>query len=305
MVELKKFTNLLDLLVYFKDEQVCREYLEVIRWNGKITCAYKDCGHDKVFKFSNGKTYKCAKCRKQFSVRVGTIFEDSKISLQKWYAAIYLITAHKKGISSLQLHRDLGVTQKTAWFLLHRVRATFGLNVGTEKFTGICEADETFMGGQEKNKHKSKRTEGTQGRSVKTKSPVVGIIERGGELRCKQVPDTRGYNLKSFIAKNIKFDSTIHTDEWWGYNGLAAAFKHNVVKHNEGEYVNGIYHSMSNKHLQKYVDEFVFRYNTRNNSESSRFNIMLNNIGTHLTYNQLINARSNRKLETKQVDFSF
>lgn len=315
----------MSLLAYFKDEQVCREYLEAIRWNGNIKCAYKECSGEKVFKFSNGKTYKCAKCRKQFSVRVGTIFEDSKIPLQKWYAAIYLITAHKKGISSLQLHRDLGVTQKTAWFLLHRVRTTLGLNIGSEKLTGTCEADETFIGGQEKNKHKSKRTAGTQGRSVKTKSAVVGIIERGGELRAKKVPDTTGYNLKSFIAKNIKFGSAIHTDEWWGYKGLAAAFKHKFIKHNEGEYVNGevhtntlegfwsilkrgvvgIYHSMSDKHLQKYIDEFVFRYNTRNHSESARFNVMLNNIGTHITYKQLIDARNNRKVETKQGSFGF
>ena len=123
----------MSLLTYFKDEQVCREYLAQIRWSGKPICAYKDCGHDKVFTYTNGKIYKCAKCKRQFSVRVGTIFEDSKIPLQKWYAAIYLITAHKKGISSLQLHRDLGVTQKTAWYLLHRVRTTLGLNTGKGK----------------------------------------------------------------------------------------------------------------------------------------------------------------------------
>lgn len=148
MVTLQKFTNLMQLFSYFKDEQICRDYLAQIRWNGSITCPYSDCSHDKVFKFSNGKVYKCAKCRKQFSVRVGTIFEDSKIPLQKWFAAIYLITSHKKGISSLQLHRDLGVTQKTAWFMLHRVRHTFGLQTGTDKLSGICEADETFMGGK-------------------------------------------------------------------------------------------------------------------------------------------------------------
>lgn len=173
MVQLQKFTNLMSLLTYFKDEQICREYLETIRWNGQLQCAYKDCDGSKVFKYTNGKVYKCAKCQRQYSVRVGTIFEDSKIPLQKWFAAIYLITAHKKGISSLQLHRDLGVTQKTAWFLLHRVRLSLGLNTGTEKLTGICEADETFMGGNEKNKHKSKKTEGNQGRSVKTKSAVM------------------------------------------------------------------------------------------------------------------------------------
>lgn len=122
MVALRKFKTLIELLTYFREEQTCRDYLELIRWNGEIVCPYKECKHDHVFKYTDGKRYKCAKCQRQFSVKVGTIFEDSKISLQKWFAAIYLITSHKKGISSLQLHRDLGVTQKTAWFMLHRVR---------------------------------------------------------------------------------------------------------------------------------------------------------------------------------------
>lgn len=323
MVQLQKFTNLMSLLSYFKDESICKDYLETIRWNGELKCAYADCGHDKVYKCKG--RFKCSKCKRIYSVRVGTIFEDSKIPLQKWFAAIYLITSHKKGISSLQLHRDLGVTQKTAWFLLHRVRTSLGLNINTEKFTGICEADETFIGGKNKNRHKNKKVENSQGRSFKDKSPVAGIIERGGELRAKMVPDTTGFNLKSFVCKNIAFGSTIHTDEWWGYNGLSSAFKHGVVKHNEGEYVSGnshtntlegfwsllkrgvvgIYHSMSNKHLQKYIDEFVFRYNTRNHSEAVRFDLMLNNITTHITYKQLINAKGNRKLETQQGAISF
>ena len=315
----------MQLFEYFKDEQTCREYLATIRWNGNITCPYADCKHDHVHKFADGKIYKCAKCKKKFSVRVGTIFEDSKISLQKWFSAIYLITAHKKGISSLQLHRDLGVTQKTAWFMLHRVRHTLGFNVGAEKLTGVCEADETFIGGDEKNKHKSKRTEGTQGRSVKTKTAVAGIIQRGGELRAKKVPDTTGYNLRQFVYKNLEFGSKLHTDEWWGYKGLEAAFQHKFVKHNEGEYVSGdshtnslegfwsllkrgvdgIYHSMSSKHLQQYIDEFVFRYNTRQCTESYRFDTMLNNINTHITYKQLINAKDNRKVEGQQGTFGF
>lgn len=325
MIQLQKFTNLMDLLTFLKDEQVCRDYLETIRWNGHIHCAYKECKHDKVFKFSNGKVYKCAKCKKQFSVRVGTIFEDSKIPLQKWFAAIYLITAHKKGISSLQLHRDLGITQKTAWFLNHRVRTTLGLNISSDKLQGNIEADETFVGGNEKNKHVKNKTENNQGRSVKTKSAVAGVVQRGGELRAKKVADTSGYNLKTFVFKNVEFGSNLNTDEWWGYKGLAAAFKHNVIKHNEGEYVSGdthtntlegfwsllkrgvvgIYHSMSDKHLQLYIDEFVFRYNTRNTSESERFDIMLNNINTHITYKQLINARTHRKMEAKQGTVGF
>lgn len=325
MVTLQKFTNLMQLFAYFKDEQICREYLAQIRWNGQPVCPYNECGHTKVFTFSDGKTYKCAKCKKKFSVRVGSIFEDSKIPLQKWFATIYLVTSHKKGISSLQLHRDIGVTQKTAWFMLHRVRHTFGLNIGTDKLNGICEADETFIGGEEKNKHKSKRTEGTQGRSVKTKTAVAGIVQRGGELRAKKVPDTTGYNLRQFVYKNLQFGSNLHTDEWWGYKGLAQAFKHKFVNHNANEYVKddihtntlegfwsllkrgvvGIYHSMSDKHLQNYIDEFVFRYNTRTYSESYRFDTMLNNINTHLTYKQLINARSNRKMENQQGTIGF
>jgi transposase-like protein len=306
MVALRKFKTLVDLLTYFKDEQVCRDYLELIRWNGKIVCPYKECRHDHVFKYTDGKRYKCAKCQRQFSVKVGTIFEDSKISLQKWFAAIYLITSHKKGISSLQLHRDLGVTQKTAWFMLHRVRHTL-LTSSTEKLTGIIEADETFIGGKESNKHKSKQTAGTQGRSSQTKTPVLGIIERGGQLRAIKVLNTRGYSLRPFIVNNVEFGSTVHTDEWWGYRGLSRIFKHQYINHGAGEYskdgvhtnsiegfwsllkrgVIGIYHSMSDKHLQKYLDEFVFRYNTRGYSENFRFDAMLNNINSHLTYKEL------------------
>ena len=306
MVALRKFKTLVDLLTYFKDEQVCRDYLELIRWNGKIVCPYKECKHDHVFKYTDGKRYKCAKCQRQFSVKVGTIFEDSKISLQKWFAAIYLITSHKKGISSLQLHRDIGVTQKTAWFMLHRVRHTLLISP-TEKLTGIIEADETFIGGKESNKHKSKQTTGTQGRSSLTKTPVLGIIERGGQLRAIKVLNTRGYSLRPFIVNNVEFGSTVHTDEWWGYRGLSRIFKHQYINHGAGEYskdgvhtnsiegfwsllkrgVIGIYHSMSDKHLQKYLDEFVFRYNTRGYSENFRFDAMLNNINSHLTYKQL------------------
>jgi transposase-like protein len=306
MVALRKFKTLVDLLLYFKDEQTCRDYLELIRWNGKIVCPYKECKHDHVFKYTDGKRYKCAKCQRQFSVKVGTIFEDSKISLQKWFAAIYLVTSHKKGISSLQLHRDLGVTQKTAWFMLHRVRHTLLISP-TEKLTGIIEADETFIGGKESNKHKSKQTPGTQGRSSQTKTPVLGIIERGGQLRAIKVLNTRGYSLRPFIVNNVEFGSTIHTDEWWGYRGLSRIFKHQYINHGAGEYskdgvhtnsiegfwsllkrgVIGIYHSMSDKHLQKYLDEFVFRYNTRGYSENFRFDAMLNNINSHLTYKQL------------------
>lgn len=308
MVALQKFDNLISLLSYFKSEQTCKAYLEKIRWNGKLKCPYLECQHDKIYKCKG--RYKCANCERIYSVKVGTIFEDTKIGLQKWFAAIYIVTSHKKGISSLQLHKDIGVTQKTAWFMLQKIRYSFGLREDAPKLTGTCEADETYIGGQEKNKHKNKRTLGTQGRSVKTKTPVVGIVERGGELRAQVVSDTKGKNLKEFINKHLETGSRINTDEWKGYRGLHKNFIHKFVTHKTGQYVegdvhtntlegfwsllkrgiNGVYHRVSPIHLQKYVDEFVFRYNTRLNTACERFNLFLSNISRPITQTNIILA---------------
>ena len=332
-MELQKFKNLIDLLTYYKDEQVCRDYLELSRWGGQLVCPYKDCQSHNIYRYTNGKQYKCNDCMRKYSVRVGTMFEDSKIPLSKWYAAIYLITAHKKGISSLQLHRDIGVTQKSAWFLLHRVRHSLGLDVASDKFTGVVEADETFMGGKEANKHKSKRTKDTQGRSTATKTPVLGVMERGGEVRARKAVDTSGKSIQPFIIANVAFGAELKTDEWLGYNRLAGIYQHKRVNHGANEYVigdthtntvegfwsqlkrsvYGCYHSISAKHLQQYVDESVFRYNTRKHSESGRFDYFLAMANNHITYKQLIQSHDtnttaiepNRYMEGEQGSFSF
>lgn len=234
MIQLQKFKTLLELLNYFKKEDTCKKYLEKIRWEGKLICPYLECQHDKVYKCKG--RYKCANCERIYSVKVGTIFEDSKISLQKWFAAIYIVTSHKKGMSSTQISKDLGVTQKTAWFMLQRIRTAFGLNRGKDKLTGTCEADETYIGGKEKNKHKNKRIFGTQGRSIKTKVPIVGILERGGELRAEVVENTTRKHLQAFINEHLETGAKINTDEWKGYRGLSKTFDHKFVKHNTGHY---------------------------------------------------------------------
>lgn len=166
MIQLQKFRTLVDLLTYFETEQICRDYLEIIRWEGILECPYDDCKKDKhIAKFKDGKRYKCPACDRTYSVKVGTIFEDSKIPLRKWYAGIYLITSHKKGISSCQLARDLGVTQKTAWYMNHRVRHSLGWEAEA-KLTGTIEADETFIGGKEANKPTSTRAKEQKERKV-------------------------------------------------------------------------------------------------------------------------------------------
>lgn len=301
-----KFTNLIEVMMHFSDETTCKEYLCEMRWKDGIVCPH--CANDgKIYTMKKG--YKCAKCRKPFSVTKGTIFENSAIPLQKWFAAVWLITSHKKGISSLQLHRDLGITQKSAWFLLQRIRFAVRTKSFNTPLMNTVELDETYVGGKNKNRHANKKVPFSQGRSGKDKTPVFGLVERNGRVVAMRVRDTKKKTLMPLIHENVSKDAVIMTDEFKSYKGLGKMFAHEVVKHGSGQYVVGnahtntiegfwsllkrgiigIYHNVSEKHLDAYVDEFEYRYNTKDITDVERFGNMLSLSNSRLTYNQLIN----------------
>lgn len=298
------FKSILDLIKAFPNEQTCIDHLETLRWNGSVVSPFD--ASSKVYN-CKGNKYKCKKTGKYFNVKTDTLFDNTKIELQKWFLAIWIVTSHKKGISSLQLGRDLNITQKSAWFMLQRIRNCFGIENNNELDNEV-EADETYVGGKNKNRHNNKKVESSQGRSAKDKTPVVGTVERNGKLNANVVENVGSITLTREIVANVKESASLYTDEWLGYKGVSRIYDHSIVKHNQSQYVNGrvhtntiegfwsllkrgifgIYHFTSKKHLQMYVDEFVFRYNTRDTTEAMRFNLLLSNSNNRLTYKELI-----------------
>jgi len=294
------FNSILELIQAFPDQQSCIDHLEALRWNGNVVSPFD--AESKVYN-CKGNKYKCKNTGKYFNVKTNTIFDNTKIDLQKWFLAIWLVTSHKKGISSLQLGRDLNITQKSAWFMLSRIRQCFGIDNDT-KLDNEVEADETFVGGKNKNRHANKKTRGTSD----DKEPVLGMVERGGKVVAKHVSDTTMETLTYEILSNVKETAKLYTDEYTSYARMKRVYDHSVVKHSRHQYVQGrvhtntiegfwsllkrgifgIYHFTSKKHLQLYVDEFVFRYNSRKQPEAMRFNLFLKNIEKRITYKELI-----------------
>ncbi|MFZ1978151.1 MAG: IS1595 family transposase [Bacteroidota bacterium] len=294
-----KFRNLLEVEKCFPTEQSCIDYLIHTRWNDKPVCVH--CGSSrKIYRINGGKLLKCADCRKQFSIKVGTIFEDSPLPLQKWFFATYIFSAHKKGISSCQLGRDINVRQATAWHMLHRIRESMRPKVAKSQLKNIVEADETYVGG---------KGHGKRGRGAESKTPVFGMIERQGDVRTMPVERVNAETLKGLIRKNVDLSSTIMTDEWKAYTGLEKEFSgHDVVNHGRKEYVRGnihvnnienfwsllkrgilgIYHHVSPEHLSRYCDEFQFRYNSRKEDDADRFTATLGRCEGRLMYKDLI-----------------
>lgn len=283
------FKSLADFLDFFNNEAACERYFEQIRFKNGEFCPH--CNHDKIHRFTRSKRsekakyavqrFRCGKCKRDFTLKTNTIFGESKVTLRQWFIAIYLLTTSKKGISSIQLSKFVGVTQKTGWFIDHRLRTA--MRQDKKQLSGEVEADETYIGGREKNKHFSKRQKGTQGRNTKTKTPVVGFLQRSGKLKAMVVDDVRRRTLERLILENIKANTALFTDEFKGYKRIGQSYKHQTVIHSKGQYVkgrahtNGIesfwalfkrgymgtYHKMSKKHLQRYIDEFVYRFNQR------------------------------------------
>lgn len=272
---MKNYMSIPEFYKRFPSEAACCEFIEQERWNGNPVCTH--CDHDKIYRVKDSMGYKCANCRKRFSVRHGTIMEGSKLPLQTWLLAIYIMTTGRKGISSIQFAKELGVTQKTAWFLANRIREA--CTDGGSVLGGEVEVDETYIGGKEKNKHAHKRLRA--GRGAVGKQAVVGIKERGGPVRAAPISHTNKRTLHGIINNNVEKGSTVYTDEHRGYIGLRD-YNHLTVRHSAGEYVNGqactngiesfwallkrgyhgTHHWWSVKHTHRYVAEYAHRQNT-------------------------------------------
>ncbi|MCY3505713.1 MAG: IS1595 family transposase [Chloroflexi bacterium] len=299
--------SLVQLTEMFPTEEAATEWFESLVWPDVRGCGH--CGSTKTREVPNKKPmpYWCSDCRSYFSVRTGTAISHSKIPLRKWAIAIYLELTSLKGISSMKLHRDIDVSQKAAWFMLHRIRESWAAPEAG-KFSGPVEVDETFVGGKEANKHESQRARARGG--IPDKAPVVGVKDRGtGQVRAKAITDLEAETLRGFVREHTEQGAQVYSDGHKAYTGLEGEFRHNAVQHSAGTYVieqahtNGIesfwamlkksyqgtYHKISPKHLDRYVRQFAGKHNLRNADTLAQMtNVVAGLVGKRLLYRDLI-----------------
>ncbi|MCA8991033.1 MAG: IS1595 family transposase [Planctomycetaceae bacterium] len=299
--------TLIEAVRFFSDLDRCNEYMKGIKWpDGAIACP--KCGGQRIGEIKTRKMLRCKGCRKQFSYKVGTIFEDSPLGLDKWFVAVWCITSAKNGISSYELSRALGITQKSAWHMLHRIRVALSAGNFSGKLSGTVEADETFVGGKAKNMHKAERARKIKGRGAVGKTIVQGVLQRGGMVIAGVVQDSKRKTLQPNVRASVEAGASIYTDALRSYEGLEDEYLHDTVDHAK-EYVrgdvhtngmenfwsllkrclNGTYISVMPWHLCRYVDEQVFRFNERKLSDGERFDVaMAGVVGNRLTYTDLV-----------------
>src|SRR5665213_659169 len=307
-----EFKSLAALTKAIQDEAAAVTYFTAIRWAHGQFCPL--CGSTELYHLVP-KTepryvadHKCKACSKRFSIKVGTVMEGTKITVRQWLMAIWLVTSHKKGIASTQMAKDLGITQKSAWSMIHRLRHGARTRSFNGPLSGKVEVDETFVGGKAKNRHKDKRGKsGVTGGSGK--AIVVGAIERKGDLVTRVVENVRAETLEKFVRETVSPNvDVVMTDKWLGYKHLGKEFPHIAIDHAAGEYVKGdahtnsiegywsqlkrqiygIHHWVSPKHLHYYVDDSAWRFNRRDIAEGARVNEFITGMGGRLKYERLI-----------------
>jgi transposase-like protein len=297
----KQPQSLIEAIRHFSDLDLCNAFVARLRWPNGPVCPR--CGCTEHSYLSTRRLWKCKGCKKQYSVKVGTIFEGSPLGLDKWLPAIWLAANSKNGISSHELARSLGITQKSAWFMLHRIRLAMQTGSFT-KLDGEVEVDETFIGGKARNMHKAAKAQKISGTGGKDKTAVLGMVERGGAVRAEVVPNVRRNTIQPRVRDSVEPGAAVYTDSLQSYSGLGADFAHETVDHAEC-YVDGRIHtngienfwsllkrglhgtyvSVAPFHLFRYLDERAFTYNLRDQSDFGRFSAVLQAVsGRRLTY---------------------